>query len=456
MNAIIEKALGNLKTRIEKMTERVGRQGLSPQGYSTFEHELHDSLGQVGRAVEKAVLEDADVETNAIEYGGRRHYLKYKGPQQYECLFGKIEVNRSVYQANGETTVCPLEVNAGIVHHHLSPAAAEFVSYSVSHMVPREVAEFCRRWQFLQPCETVIKHVATEVGEFVEMLEEHYEDEIHKVEGAAPEGTNVVAFSRDGTCVNIRDDGWREAQAGSISFYGETEEGADEDAEVRRKRLRGVYVGQMPEEKARTFNKKFEREIERTLEGIPELCRIACIADGALSNWKFFENHALLKDATHINDFYHAAGYLNDTAGAVFGQDTPEAHAWFRKYRKILKKDDDGVEKVIRSIRYYKSKLAIRSKTRTETIRKGLRYFTRNRSRMDYAEYRRQGLPIGSGVVEAACKTLVGQRLKRAGMRWSIDGGQSVLNLRALVLSRRWDAFWKCHEQTLSAVRVAA
>ena len=67
-----------------------------------------------------------------------------------------------------------------------------------------------------------------------------------------------------------------------------------------------------------------------------------------------------------------------------------------------------------------------------------------------------QGLPIGSGVVEAACKTVIGHRLKRAGMRWSVEGGQSVLNLRVLVLSHRWEAFWNCHEQTLAELRVAA
>jgi len=75
---------------------------------------------------------------------------------------------------------------------------------------------------------------------------------------------------------------------------------------------------------------------------------------------------------------------------------------------------------------------------------------------MKYSEYRAAGLPIGSGVVEAACKTLVGQRFKRAGMRWSIDGGQKILNLRAAVLSNRWDLFWNCHQEALGADAVAA
>jgi hypothetical protein len=99
-----------------------------------------------------------------------------KGPQEYQCLFGEITVTRSVYQANGDRTVCPLEVNAGILHHHMTPAADEFVAYSTAHMVPGELAEFCRRWQYLTPSETVLKQAAGEIGEMAEMLQDVHEE----------------------------------------------------------------------------------------------------------------------------------------------------------------------------------------------------------------------------------------------------------------------------------------
>jgi hypothetical protein len=412
------------------------------------------SLGEFGRRAETAVLEGADIQTDVIEHGGARHYWKYKGPQEYQCLFGKIEVRRSVYQANGERTLCPLELNGGILHHHLTPPAAEFVAYSTAHMVPAEVEAFCQKWQYLKPCETVIKQVAAEVGEMAEVLQEHYEEEVHKQEGAAPDGTKIVSISRDGTCVNTREDGWRQAQVGAITCYTESTE-VDEDGDPIRKRLRTRYVGQMPEEASETFNPKFEQEVEHALDGLDD-AKIVCLADGALSNWTYFEAHPRLNNGVHINDFWHGAEKLSKISSALFGEGTAEAERWFRKHRRILKTEDGGVEQVIRSIRYYRGKLKIRSLGRLKEIRDGLRYFTRNRKRMDYAEYRRQGLPIGSGIVEAACKTLVGQRLKRAGMRWSIDGGQKILNLRAVLLSNRWDCFWQCHQEVLSADRVAA
>ena len=455
MNGIIKKALRKLKSRVQELAGQITRENLSPQTLSRFEHDLDESLGELGRSVEKAVLEDADIEKPMIEHDRQRHYWKYKGPQEYQCLFGKIEVRRSVYQANGERTLCPLEVNAGILHHHLTPPAAEFVAYSVAHMVPAEVEKFCQKWQYLQPCETVIKQVAAEVGETAEVLQEHYEEEVHRQEGPPPSETKIVSVSRDGTCVNTREDGWRQAQVGAVTFYGENL-GFDKDGDPIRNRLRTTYVGQMPEESSETFNPKFEQEVDYALDGVDDSCTIVCLADGARSNWKYFEAHPRLKNVIHINDYYHSAGYLRKAADALFGKGTSEANRWFEKYRRILKKEDGGVEKVLRSIRYFRARRKIRAKDRKKIIRKALGYFTRNRSRMNYAEYIRLGLPIGSGVNEAACKTVIGHRFKRAGMRWSIEGGQDILNLRVLVLSQRWELFWKCHEQTLAGSRVAA
>ncbi len=454
VNSIIEEALRNLKTGVELIAEGIEGKGISPQNFSRFERDLQGRLGEFARTIERAVLEAADLEKPSIVIDGVRHYWKYKGPQEYQCLFGKIEVRRSVYQANGERTVCPLEVNAGILHHHLTPVAVEFVSYGVAHMVPAELAEFCRRWQHLTPSETVIKQVAGEVGEMAEMVQVDYEEAIRKEE-VVPDETRVVTVSRDGTSVNIRNEGWRQAQVGAVACYGPMEKVEDEEEE-RRARLRTVYIGQMPEEDTPTFNAKLDREVGHMLEELPAGCQIVCLADGALGIWNYFKSHPLLKKAVHINDFHHAADHLSDIANALFGEGSGEAETWFKKYRSILKKKAGGVERVIRSIRYYRRIKGLRSPTKREVIRDGLRFFTRNRSRMKYAEYRRRGLPIGSGVVEAACKTLVGQRFKRAGMRWSIDGGQNILNLRAVVLSKRWDAFWRFHERALCTTRIVA
>lgn len=93
---------------------------------------------------------------------------------------------------------------------------------------------------------------------------------------------------------------------------------------------------------------------------------------------------------------------------------------------------------MIRTLAYHHGR-----KRRCKALKQELAYFRRNRWRMDYAQLRAQNLPIGSGVVGAACKTLVTQRMKRSGQRWSINGGQAILTFRALAQSERFDGAWK-------------
>ena len=98
---------------------------------------------------------------------------------------------------------------------------------------------------------------------------------------------------------------------------------------------------------------------------------------------------------------------------------------------------------VIRALVYLRSK-----SPGNERIAQVLGYFRGNRHRMGYADAKARGLPIGSGVVEAACKTLVTERLKRSGMRWGPRGGQAILTLRSLVQSRRFDHAWSLLAQS--------
>lgn len=140
--------------------------------------------------------------------------------------------------------------------------------------------------------------------------------------------------------------------------------------------------------------------------------------------------------AVHITDFFHVAEHLAKLSELLFKKPS-EAKAWFEEYKTILKNEPNGAAKVIRSARYRRSLIS-----KDPEIEKEIKYLQQNRKRMNYFEYQQKNLPIGSGVVEAACKNLIGARLKKAGMSWSNEGGQNVLNLRALILSNRWEIFW--------------
>ncbi|MDE0058982.1 MAG: hypothetical protein OXP07_12740 [Defluviicoccus sp.] len=120
-----------------------------------------------------------------------------------------------------------------------------------------------------------------------------------------------------------------------------------------------------------------------------------------------------------------------------YGADDAQATAQFEKYRHRLRYETGGVGRVIRALRHLRLQ-----HPGNERIAQALGYFRNHQHRMGYAEAKAQGLPIGSGVVEATCKTLVTERLKRSGMRWSMHGGQAILTLRAWLQSDRFDSGW--------------
>src|SRR5207248_7931529 len=110
---------------------------------------------------------------------------------------------------------------------------------------------------------------------------------------------------------------------------------------------------------------------------------------------------------------------------------------------------DQGVAQVLRSATQHSNRREL-SQAATQAFWKAYRYLRRHSRWMDYARYRRLGLPIGSGVTEAACKTVFTQRLKRSGMRWHKEGGAVVIGLRVLVLSRIWPTVFRQRLQKLT------
>ena len=158
---------------------------------------------------------------------------------------------------------------------------------------------------------------------------------------------------------------------------------------------------------------------------------IVAIADGAADNWTFLET---LSPETEVIDFWHACEHLQTAS------DHAVAPGWFEKYREILRHDPRGVAKVIRALRHLRDAAAAPDRAETE---RELAFFRKHRHRMRYHALKEEGIAIGSGVVEAANKTLVTQRMKRSGMRWRIVGGQAVLTFRALIKSGRFERAWK-------------
>ena len=164
--------------------------------------------------------------------------------------------------------------------------------------------------------------------------------------------------------------------------------------------------------------------------GSPTSRTRSLIADAAADNWTFLET---LSPETEVIDFWHACEHLRTASDHAVASD------WFERYREVLRHDPCGVDKVIRALRHLRDS----AKPDRAEIERELAFFRKHRQRMRYHALKAEGVAIGSGVVEAANKTLVTQRMKRSGMRWRIAGGQAVLTFRALIKSARFDRAWK-------------
>ena len=226
--------------------------------------------------------------------------------------------------------------------------------------------------------------------------------------------------------------GQREVGCGTVSLY---------DAEGTR--VQTVRYARMPESKKVTLKQQIQAELQTITSLAPNLRRVH-LADGAEGNWQLLaEAESAVGTAPNawveIVDFYHACDHLKNGCDAIWGDSTPRSQAEFLRLKTLLKDDDAGPDRVIRTLKHHVSRT---TGTRQCRIQAELTYFRNQRPRMHYADYQRRNLPIASGVVEATCKTLVTQRLKGSGMAWTLAGGQAILTLRSLIQSERWSRAW--------------
>ena len=159
------------------------------------------------------------------------------------------------------------------------------------------------------------------------------------------------------------------------------------------------------------------------------------MGDGAEWIWNIAGEH--FPGAVQIVDQYHARQHLWDLARKLHPQDSAEQKRWMMIHQDLL--DEGKIEKLVSSLRSTNSPNA----ELTETMGKEAEYFAKNAKRMRYPEFRRQHLFVGSGVIEAGCKTLIGSRCKRSGMFWTVRGANAILPLRCCHSNHRFEDYWE-------------
>jgi hypothetical protein len=224
-----------------------------------------------------------------------------------------------------------------------------------------------------------------------------------------------------------------------------TSHGADENGQPLRDPDSTTYVASF--DPAEAFGARMRQEA--VLRGYSRCQRAAVIGDGALWVWNLAQVN--FPQARQILDFYHACEHVSVLASALFPNQSDRIAKQVKKWKSLLEKD--RLEKMLNEAR---QKMPHHG-PRRETAEREINYFASNASRMRYATFTREGYFIGSGVVEAGCKTVVGKRTKQSGMFWRIPGAQHILDIRCAVLGNTEEAYWLYrHTRDLQALRPAA
>jgi hypothetical protein len=388
----------------------------------TTEEAILAGLNEAGCHLTQAALKYFDTDGAPITVGEMTLTSKGEVPKAYQTPYGEVEVGRHVYQSSqGGKTFCPLERDARIVIT-ATPRFAKLVSYKFaqgsSTQVVRDLAENHGR----PVARSYLKKLSEAVASVVYAKEETWRYEIPLP--AKPITTIVVGL--DGTCLLLCEAGYRQAMVGTLSLY---------DAQGTRQHT--IYLGATPEYGKARFLARLEREIAHVKTAYPG-ARYVGLADGAADNWRFLEDHTTVQ----ILDFYHATEYLADAAVAAHPRNQKKRAVWLEARCHRLKHEPGAAEQLLLEMQALANQSSLAGATK-DKLASAITYYDNHKHQMDYARFRADRLPIGSGVTEAACKTLVKQRLCCSGMKWKETGAAMVLSLRALVLTKaRWDQFW--------------
>ncbi len=419
--------------------------------FEQFERELHRLVMLLECELIGEELARYDVTADEIEVEGVVYRPALAATETYLSAAGPVTVMRHLYRPAGRSSksICPLELRAGIIAGYVTPRAARQAAFVMAHLTPGESEALFDEVGGMQPSRSSLDRLPKVLSNAWESQRPEWEAAVRAQE-SVPAAAKVMALSVDGVMAPLKGPGRsakrdlpgkhasgpagnKEVGCGTVVLY---------DAEGNR--LNTVRYGRMPETKKATLQQQLEAEVASLVTLCPDLIRVH-LSDGAKDNWRLMADvesnwPGALQTWIEIVDFYHACDHLKNACDAAWGESTPRGKAEFERLKTLLKEADAGADQVIRVLKYQRSRARGNKRKRLEAE---LTYFRNQRPRMHYAEYVRQHLPIASGVMEASCKTLVTQRLKRSGMAWTPAGGQAILTLRSLIQSDRWQPAWE-------------
>jgi len=357
----------------------------------------------------------------------------------FESVLGPLQLQRAYYHCEQcHRGFCPRDQALRLESFSLTPgvlrmtaSAAALVSFEESSGLLQELAA-------VEVSAKQVERAAETLGQEI-AVDEH--QQVEKMGEVAP----TMYLGMDGTGVPMRSQEVADRAGKQADGTAKTREAKlvtiwtaeSRDAEGKPVRDPGSVSYSAAIESAATldtspelsdFAARVQREASR--RGFSEAPRQAVLGDG--STWIWNTTMELFPRAAQILDRFHAKEHLSQAGKAIYG-DSPEAKQWIRaRYDEL---DEGHLKFLVHALRSHAAQY--------QEARECIHYIWKNRRRMRYPEFHKQGLCTSTGVVEAGCKIVIGTRLKRAGMHWSVKGANAIIALRCSKLSGRFEDFWE-------------
>lgn len=438
---------------IEKMLKDVdARCTRSADGRSfdcaTFESVVREDSAALERAAISIALAALDVDAAHVMIGGELHARVGRHEATFNTQVGGVRVTRSLYRKAGERNgrvADPVALRSGCVAGEWLPGAARQMAFLLQQGTAREAEQTSQQLGRLPYSRCSFDRVGHVVGaRYLSMNETVEQTLIEQYE--LPDGARSVSVSLDRICVPIEEPrprpvgrpsrhapkhpcvrAWRMAYCGTVTIH-----------DAHGEALHTIRYGTMPKGDELGLVQSMASDVLALLEQKHDL-KVSLLCDGAPELWSLldaeFDREAFGRRKIHRRvDFWHLAEKLAAAASVIFGADAQHHR---ERWKLKLLNADGAAEAILRELRRSGCERARVGDTRP--VHDAITYIQNHGDKMDYAAARRLGLPIGSGQVEATCKSLMAARLKRPGSRWKNQTGEHVVHLRALALSDRWD-----------------
>lgn len=370
-------------------------------------------------------------------------FIEYRDKELLTVL-GNMKVRRAYYyDKECKTGICPKDNALGVEGTSISPGVRRIMTRVGAYRPFGLGEEDIREMAGISVNAKEIERVSHKLGEAVEgfIKEQAVTSSAESEKVISTKTIPKLYICMDGTGIPV-------VKAETANRQGKGEDGQAKTREVKlgcvftqtaldkkgypvRDEGSTTYVGAI--ETAEEFSPRIYAEAKR--RGIDSAEKVSVIGDGAPWIWNIADEQ--FHGATQIVDLYHAREHYWNVARVYFGNDEFKMNEWARRRREEL--DTGKVEDVIAAIK----ELSPSTEKERGIREREISYFEKNKERMRYDEFRREGFFVGSGVLEAGCRSVIGQRLKQSGMHWTVKGANSIIALRCCYFSNRWEDFWE-------------